>query len=440
MPNKGEAKMKIWILTIALLGGIVSSHAETEPERLSSCVACHESLSDPRLSAPTEGISDGVHTAWGITCVDCHGGDSSSPTKAGAKARSTGYHGKPAPEAIPEFCGNCHSDAERMHAVNPSMRIDQLALYRTSIHGRQLEKGDTKVATCISCHGVHGIVPVKDPRSPVYPPNIVETCTKCHSDTQRMAGYTIPDPDPEGFGEVPLPTNQGEEYMTSVHARAMYEKNDLSAPTCTSCHGNHGAAPPGVSHVSSVCRQCHVTQADIFDESPHKEYFEAMEHPECTSCHENHAIGEPSDEMIGDGENVVCRNCHYDGDSQLEVAAEIRGLLDSLHTSILDADSVLTRATVSGMEASEGWFVLREARDGLVKARNVVHSVDVEAVTEVFEPSVERAREAQSLGGQLMGEWRARRKGLVISLLIIALFAVALYWKIKEADRTNPPH
>ena len=50
-------------------------------------------------------------------------------------------------------------------------------------------------------------------------------------------------------------------------------RGDLSAPTCTTCHGNHGATPPGFASVANVCSTCHVFQAQLFDSSPHKEAF-----------------------------------------------------------------------------------------------------------------------------------------------------------------------
>ena len=49
-----------------------------------------------------------------------------------------------------------------MKHFNPSERVDQLAEYRTSGHGKTLLRGDESVATCVSCHGAHGILPVKD--------------------------------------------------------------------------------------------------------------------------------------------------------------------------------------------------------------------------------------------------------------------------------------
>ena len=89
-------------------------------------------------------------------------------------------------------CGTCHSDAAAMKHFNPSLRVDQLSEYRTSGHGKKLFQGDETVATCVSCHGAHGVLPVKDSRSPVYPPRIAQTCNRCHGDATLMASHKLP--------------------------------------------------------------------------------------------------------------------------------------------------------------------------------------------------------------------------------------------------------
>jgi cytochrome c553 len=33
-------------------------------------------------------------------------------------------------------------------------------------------------------------------------------------------------------------------------------RGDLSAPTCSTCHGNHGATPPGVAQTVSRTLNC----------------------------------------------------------------------------------------------------------------------------------------------------------------------------------------
>jgi predicted CXXCH cytochrome family protein len=79
-------------------------------------------------------------------------------------------------------------------------------------------------------------------------------------------------------------TDQFAGYVESVHYKAMVETGDLTAPTCTTCHGSHGAAPPGVVAVANVCATCHVLQGKFFEESPHKQAFAKLELPSCVTC------------------------------------------------------------------------------------------------------------------------------------------------------------
>ena len=233
-----------------------------KPVSVPTCVACHLALDDAKLTPPAKAVRDDVHAKNGFTCVFCHGGDASQEDQALAHDPKKGFRGKPAPREIPGLCGKCHADAALMKQFNPSRRIDQLAEYKSSGHGKKLAEGDATVAQCVSCHGAHGILPVKDSRSPVSTTKIAQTCNRCHGDAALMASHK-------------LPSDIYAKYSKSVHARAR-EKGDLSAPTCNSCHGNHGAAPPEVGSVANVCGTCHAVFADKFKLSPHWEPFKDM--------------------------------------------------------------------------------------------------------------------------------------------------------------------
>ena len=130
-----------------------------------------------------------------------------------------------------------------MRKFAPAERVDQAAEYATSVHGTRLAGGDQKVATCVSCHHAHGVRRVKDARAPVYPTNVATLCASCHANAEHMKGYTL-------SGGAACPTSQRDDYQKSVHFDALTRQNDLSAPTCNDCHGNHGATPPGVGAVS----------------------------------------------------------------------------------------------------------------------------------------------------------------------------------------------
>ena len=197
-------------------------------QAVNSCLDCHSALPAP-LGVTQEQFSQDIHAQKGLTCTSCHGGDASSYDPTQSMGRKAGFKGKIDRKQIPELCGSCHSNPNLMRQYDPSLRTDQLAEYHTSVHGKRLAAGDTKVAVCIDCHSVHDIRPPSDPRSTVNPVNVATTCSRCHADANYMKQYGIP-------------TDQFAKYNTSVHHDALAVRGDLSAPTCTTCHGNHGAA------------------------------------------------------------------------------------------------------------------------------------------------------------------------------------------------------
>ncbi|HET8797022.1 MAG TPA: cytochrome b N-terminal domain-containing protein, partial [Thermoanaerobaculia bacterium] len=279
-----------------------------------SCTLCHEDI---------KGFAADVHAQVGLSCHDCHGGNP-DPALAGDIAAmdpawaANPFRGKPERAAIPELCGRCHSSAAFMKRFNPAARVDQVAEYWTSRHGQLLRSGDTRVATCVDCHGVHGIRSRAQPDSPVHATHVAETCSHCHSDAKKMGA---------------IPVDQYARWRVSVHAKAMFDKGDLTAPTCNDCHGNHGATPPGVESVSFVCGQCHAREAELFRASKKHEQWLAhnelmagascgdchdgkragvkLAHfTECVSCHENHGVVRATVAMLGIVPDTPCAFCH----------------------------------------------------------------------------------------------------------------------------------
>jgi predicted CXXCH cytochrome family protein len=232
-----------------------------------------------------------------------------------------------------------------------------------------------------------------------------------------------------------IPTNQLERYQESVHWEAMSVDGDLSAPSCNDCHGNHGAAPPGISWVGNVCGQCHSVMADMFALSRHARTFALLGVPGCATCHNNHAITRASDEMLGLGEGALCARCHSPTDPGGQVASAMRNLIDSLSTAHHEADSILERAEQAGMEVSQPLFELAGASTALISARAAVHSFNVIAVKDEVEQGLEVAARAHELGLQATARIRFRRAGLAVSVVIIVALVVGLVLKIRELER-----
>ena len=385
-----------------------------------TCVDCHSFL-DPPLQVTQEQFSHDIHAQKGLTCASCHGGD---PTKADmlAMSKSAGFRGKIERRQVPALCGSCHSDAAYMRQFNPSLRTDQLSQYGTSVHGKRLAKGDSKVAVCTDCHGVHDLRPASDTRSKVHPLNVTQTCARCHADAAYMKSYSIP-------------TDQFSNYSASVHHEALAVRGDLSAPTCTTCHGNHGAAPPGVGTVQNVCSTCHVFQAQLFESSPHKAAFQAAALPGCVVCHSNHRVLHPTDAMLGTGAQSVCTNCHTAGDAGYQVAGQMQEQLAGLDAAIQRADQLLARAESSGMEVSQARLEQDQARDGLTKARVSIHTSQVDRVGQDVQAGLRVASKTYQEGKDALAERNYRRVGLGFSVLAILIVLLGLRLLIKRIER-----
>lgn len=386
-----------------------------------SCLDCHSALPDD-LGVTAEKFSQDIHAQKGLACVSCHGGDASSDDPEKAMDRKAGFKGKPSRAQIPALCGGCHSDPAYMRKFNPSLRTDQLSEYKTSVHGMRLAAGDSKVAVCIDCHGVHGLRAPSDPKSKVHPTNVATTCSRCHADDAYMSSYKIP-------------TNQFAGYSKSVHHQALAERGDLSAPTCTTCHGNHAASPPGVSSVANVCSNCHVFQAQLFASSPHQKAFAAAGLPGCVTCHSNHEIAHPSDDFLGTGAKSVCMQCHTQGDAGYVAASSMKQDLEHLVSAISGADAILSRAERSGMEVSQPLLDLAQARDALMKARVSIHSSDVAQVQAAVKTGMKVAAADTEAGNKALKERNYRRAGLGVSLfaIVFALLGLRLYIRKIEA-------
>ena len=449
-----------------LLNQVVEKEVVTRPEHLglllalqlrpqkmelvlqNNCILCHtdsevQSSEDLFSVAPAALQSSGhmnlkeivedVHFRGGLSCAGCHGGD---PTAAFGHAfvKEWPESGRQAHrEWVVSFCARCHSDPTLMHQFNPALPTDQLAKFKESPHGRVLlEKHDSRAPQCVSCHGVHGIRPAKDPQSKVYAQRVPETCGGCHSNHTIMAGFTLPDGSP-------LPTNQLAEYRTSVHGRALLGRGDLGAPACNDCHGNHAAIPPGVASVSRSCSLCHSANASLFDGSKHKQAFDQHHWPECSKCHGNHAIQKTHDAMLATGQGGLCGDCHrqYAKNDPECIATAIY-----FHQTIARMDEERAKLTeVSDKLAAKGLDVepisnqLTELGDALKKSRTYVHSFSRNTLQQVAAPGLQAAQRAQVLAAKAREEYKYRQIGLAVSIGLIGLLMLTIYLKLRQLEK-----
>lgn len=403
------------LLLIAMRFVVTQCCAQNETN---SCLDCHLELED-ELQSPAVLFSGDVHAANGLTCSGCHGGDASAEDAETAMSPQKGFIGSPSALKIPDFCGRCHSDPAYMRKFNPSLPTDQLQKYWSSHHGKLNNAGDKKAAQCVSCHGIHNIKPAGDPRSKVYVKNVPETCAHCHANQKYMAPYKIP-------------TNQFEEYNSSIHAKALFEKNDTGAPACNDCHGNHAATPPGISSIGRVCTLCHLAEGELFKDSPHKRTFDDLNLPECAFCHENHAVHALSDEHIGTGEKSLCVECHAEKDDGYQAAIDMQTAIVKLKNRYEQANSLIEDAEKKGVEVSDEIFTLRKIRQSLISLRKLIHTFNPDTVIATADDAMQTAEKVYQAGIHSLQEVKRRRFGLIAFSLITLLLIFLIYQRMKR--------
>jgi len=147
-----------------------------------TCGTCHKAIEAD--------FWEGIHgklVARGETdapvCTDCHGehgilspDDPRSPVSRSKVAEMT--------------CSPCHESAVLNEKYG--VETERLTTFIDSYHGLKSKAGDTHVANCASCHGVHRILPSSDPTSTIYPGNLQHTCGECHPGiSEQMASTPI---------------------------------------------------------------------------------------------------------------------------------------------------------------------------------------------------------------------------------------------------------
>jgi predicted CXXCH cytochrome family protein len=378
-------------------------------------------------------VVEDVHFRRGVSCAGCHGGDPTAemghafvkewPEKDRQKNRAW----------VVQFCARCHSDPATMHEFNPSLPTDQLAKFKDSPHGRTLlEKHDDRAPSCVSCHGVHGIRPAKDPQSKVYAQRMPETCGACHADSKIMAGFTRADGSP-------LPTTQLAEYRTSIHGRALLERGDLGAPACNTCHGNHAASPPGVAQVSRSCSLCHSANASLFDGSKHKHAFNEHNWPECGQCHGNHAIAKTNDSMLTTGTGQLCGDCHRqyakDNPQCIPTANYFHQTLTRMDEARKNFSVISEKLAAKGLDIEPISNQLTELGDALKKSRLYVHSFSRNTFEQVAVPGEQAVQQTDTLVNKAREEYKYRQIGLAVSISLIGLLMLATYLKLRQLEK-----
>ncbi len=226
---------------VVVLGLLFFGASSALAEDQSGCLNCHGNPGLTKTDSSGRVISlyvnkELVNVAAHrfIDCTQCHGDSPHNSTSPLTKL------------SLAEKCGQCHQYEYKQH-IN-------------SVHGQQLQQGNTDVATCVDCHSStqnpHNITRVLEYNAPTFKKNISQTCARCHDDPTLMANYGVVE-------------KVYESYMRSFHGKAIklgtYDLSQIDQATCTNCHGVHdikavtdpSSPVAGLDSLAQTCDQCH---------------------------------------------------------------------------------------------------------------------------------------------------------------------------------------
>jgi DnaJ-class molecular chaperone len=146
-----------------------NGEADLKPHQPATCGKCHlnEYLAYSQSihgKAYKMGISDSP------VCADCHG-EHKIAAPWNPESSVSAFH-------VTYTCARCHDDVTKMSKYN--ILTNKVSTFTKSDHGMGKDIGIVSVATCVSCHGYHDILPSNDPESSIYVSNMKTTCGKPH--------------------------------------------------------------------------------------------------------------------------------------------------------------------------------------------------------------------------------------------------------------------
>ncbi len=429
--NKRIDVLKVCVFALLLTSGFCSaSHALPVVSPMSAvpaipeqynCITCHLDMEDETITPPVNEWKESVHRTAGVMCHDCHGGNPADDDLA-MDPDESGFTGKPEPQDIPELCAKCHADAKKMRQYNK--RADQYALYSGSVHGRKLAKGDIEAPSCVSCHGKHKILRVKDPQSMVNRNMVIETCGGCHSDKAK-------------FEKRRKPFNQLALYKKSRHYDLL-SKGDLLVPTCVDCHGNHGVLSTKSERVRTVCFKCHGQQAEAYKQSPHFKAYKEEGEPLCFTCHNNHDVEKPGVAKFSGENDNDCIGCHDEKSKAYLTGIEIQSALTSTISALQEGGTALADLKENGhggFETSSLEEKIAKAHENLTELHSTTHGLNVETIKKDSEKIIQSSQSVSNKVASFWAEIKTRHRGLAVAWIVFLGFGYSLFTWSRVVDK-----
>jgi len=185
-----------------------------------NCAECHDDVHEEYLGS--------VHDMNDVGCADCHAGiHTLQPSE-----------GKLSAVAI---CSVCHDASD----------------YEVSTHGQALQAGNEASASCVDCHGTHGVIPLSTDTFEARELNS-KACIQCHGDEELM----------EEAGVFPDAVHS---YLSSYHGKNYLLGYPELVAGCADCHTSHTVLPrnnPNSSvhkdNLVATCAECHPNSSAQF--------------------------------------------------------------------------------------------------------------------------------------------------------------------------------
>jgi len=251
-----------------------------EPVR---CVHCHEDTASDRPSDRHAALDEAGRPT--VACVDCHG---THDIRSAKDPQSPTYHLN-----VPLTCAGCHGGADA-HMDGDRTAPLVAGAYADGVHGHALEaRGMRAAPNCVSCHGVHQMLPADDPDSPISPLNIDGTCRSCHEGTTNA-------------------------FRGGQHGRHR-QAGGNQAPTCSDCHSPHLTLATGTPEWKlqgiQQCGTCHEKETLTYRDTFHGKVTSLgfVRVATCADCHGAHEIlprSDPRSPIAPKNLMETCGNCH----------------------------------------------------------------------------------------------------------------------------------
>ncbi|MHC4547640.1 MAG: cytochrome b/b6 domain-containing protein [Planctomycetota bacterium] len=259
-------------------------HPHGKDAETARCADCHEDQAT-ELAASVHGRAREGKEKLPVGCGACHGvHDVLKPTDRDAQLH---------PLNVYRVCGQCHFDVDPAQATVKEL-LKEKYTDDTHAHGI-LQSGLVVSATCVSCHGGHGIRAQDDPKSRVARQNVDRVCGTCH-----LGAF--------------------EHYRRSVHHLRSHGAEHKGA-TCSDCHQHHEiqkASDLFRTEAVRACSKCHNERGGSFRQSYHGKVTTLGYRGKvatCEACHGHHEIlpsQDPASLIHPKNRVTTCGQCHED--------------------------------------------------------------------------------------------------------------------------------